>query len=95
MATEIVSDAEKITHDNFSTSTSPATKTLPARCSAVFIENMDTTDNIRISFDGGTLFKDVKPGKALSIDVAFITSYIIKSSANTPAVQALYASERS
>lgn len=95
MATEVVSDAEKITHDNYSAAVGAVTKTLPAKCSAIFIENMDATDSVLVSFDGGTLFKTITAGKNLSIDVAFILSYVVKASANTPAVQALYASERS
>lgn len=95
MATEIVADAEKITHDNYNAAVGPVTKSLPARCSAVFIDNRDATDSVQVSFDGGVLFKDIGPGKALSMDVAFIASYVVKASANTPAVQCLYASERS
>lgn len=87
------SDVQLVTHDNYGTTTTAATKTLPHGVSAVLIENMDSTDNLLVSFDNGATFKTIAPGKALSIDVDNLVSYKIKSSANTPLAQCLYGSE--
>ena len=92
MATDIVADAGKITQSNYTTTTMAATKALPAKTTSVFIRNVDTTDNVLVSFDG-TNFFTLKPGDAISLDLRFEASYLVKSSANTPAVQAIYASE--
>jgi hypothetical protein len=94
MSQRMRSDAQLITHDNYATSTSPATKTLPSHTSFILIENMDSTDSVLVSFDSGVSFKTLGPGKALSLDCDSMKSYDVKSSAGTPAVEALYGSEK-
>lgn len=96
MSQRIRADAQKLTHDNYSAAVGPATKTLPAKTNFLLIENMDSTDSVKVSFDAGITFKDIGPGKALSLDIdgsSPIKSYVVKSSAGTPAVQCLYGSE--
>lgn len=87
--------AQTLTHENYSTTTTAATKTLPAQCTSLFIENMDATDNVLVSFDNGVTFKTIKPTNSLSIDVDFTSArtYKVKSSANTPNAECLYSSE--
>lgn len=96
MSTRIRADAQKLTHDNFTAAVGPVTKTLPAKTNFLLIENMDSTNSIKVSFDAGVTFKDIGPGKALSLDIdgsSPIQSYAVKSSASTPAAQCLYGSE--
>lgn len=95
MSTRIKSCANVVTHDNYATAVGVVTKTLPSQCTGIFIENMDNTDNVLVSFDGGTHFKTILPLKSLSIDVDFsgAPTYKVKSSANTPNAQCLYTSE--
>ena len=95
MSTRIRSCAQTITHDNFATTTVAATKSLPDQSTSIFIENMDNTNNLLVSFDGGSNFKTILPLKSLSLDLDFSGSrtYKIKSSAGTPNAECLYASE--
>lgn len=92
MSTEIRADSALLTHDNFSPTTIASTKTLPFRTNFILVENMDSTNNVLVSFDGGVNFKTVGPGKALSIDVDNLLSYQVKSSAATPSTECLYGS---
>ena len=93
MSTRTRADAQKFTHDNYSTTTSPATKTLPAHTSSVLIVNTDGTDSLLVSFDASVTFITITHGNSLSVDCDGIVSYTVKSSANTPAAQCLYGSE--
>lgn len=100
MADRVYSAVEKITQENYATSTSPATKTLPIKCSLVLIRNTDATDSILVSLDGTTYFT-IPAGQFLSLDVDFQGStttgtgktYLVKSSANTPTANCIYGSE--
>lgn len=97
MAQRIVSCAQKLTHDNYATSTGGATKTLPKNTKFILIHNIDSTNSVLVSFDG-TNFKTVQAGSILSLDVDFNdaaspTTYTVKSSASTPNVECLYGSE--
>ncbi len=86
-------DAQLFTHDNYSLSTAPATKTLPYSCTSILIENMDAAISALISFDAGATYKTLKAGHTFAMDVDGLKSYIIKSASATPSVEALYASE--
>lgn len=94
MSTRTRSDAQLLTHDNYSTSASPATKTLPNNTNFLLVENMDSTDSVLVSFDAGATYKTIGAGKSLSLDCDSLVSYVVKSSANTPAAQCLYGSEK-
>lgn len=93
MSERIRSDAQKFTHDNYAAVTAPATKTLPAACTALLIDNVDASATVSISFDGGVKYKAIKPSTSLSVDVDSIKSYMVKSSAASSNVECLYASE--
>lgn len=93
MATRTRSDVQKLTHDNYATAVGAVTKSLPSNTTSIFIENMDASISVLVSFDGGTLFKVVKAGSAISADVDNIQSYRIKSASGTPNVECLYGSE--
>lgn len=93
MPTAVTAAANTVEHDNYATSTSAATKTPATPANYLLIENMDATDNVLVSFDGGSTFKTIKPNSSLRIDVDKLKSYDVKSSANTPAVEALYGFE--
>lgn len=96
MSQRIRADAQKLTHDNYNAAVTPATKTLPNHTNFILIQNMDATNNVLVSFDAGATFKTIGPSKALSVDIdgsSPIQSYVVKSSAATPAVECLYGSE--
>lgn len=93
MSTRTRADAQTFTHDNYSTSGTPATKTLPAHTSSILIVNTDGTDSVLVSFDGGTTYLTITHGNSLSLECDGVVSYKVKSSANTPAAQCLYGSE--
>lgn len=96
MSTRMRADAQKITHDNYSATTTPVTKTLPDKTNFILIENMDATNSVLVSFDAGVKFKTINPNRALSMDIdgaSPITSYQVKSSAGTPSVECFYGSE--
>ena len=94
MAQLTKSCAQLLTHDNYSVTTSPDTKTLPFRSNFLFIENMDSVNSLLVSFDSGTTFKTILANRSLSVDMDSIASYQIKSSAGTPLVECLYGSEQ-
>lgn len=93
MSTRIRFNAEKFTHDNYATSTTPATRTLPAACTALLVDNVDATISISVSFDAGATYKSIPAGSHLSVDVDGMLSYVVKSASGTPSVECLYASE--
>lgn len=92
MATRTRADAQKFTHSNFATATSSATKTLPSNTTSILISNTDSTDSVLVSLDG-TNYVTIPKNMSLSVDCDNLANYKIKSSANTPAVECVYASE--
>jgi hypothetical protein len=93
MSQRIRADAQKLTHDNYTAATTPTTKPLPKGTSSLLIQNMDATDNVLVSFDAGATFKTIRPGVIFTIGVDNLLSYVVKSSANTPASECIYSSE--
>ena len=93
MPSLIRSDAKTFTHSNYATSTSPATKTLPANTTSILIHNVDATIGLLVSFDAGTTFKALAAGASLSMDCNALTSYVIKSASGTPSAECLYGVE--
>ena len=97
MASRNRTDVQKVIHDNFNAVVGGATKTSGTRpdgsgpylINSFYIENMDDTINISVSFDGGTKWKTVKAGTYLSLQVDSFTSYVIKSASGTPAVETM------
>ena len=57
------------------------------------IKNTDATNNVLVSFDGGTNFLTLKPNQSFSINGAIKTVHI-KSSAATPAYEIVCFAER-
>jgi hypothetical protein len=93
MAIDIVADAGKITHNNYTASTTATVQTLPSKTTAILIQNTGSTNNLLISFDNGATYKTITPGQSLSLDIRFEGSYKQKSSASTTTVECVYASE--
>lgn len=78
-----MSDAASIAkHFNGSATTTAAPVDVGTGVAAIVIENMDATNNLLVSFDGGTTFKTVKPGIILTVDVS-TRNLVVKSSAGT------------
>lgn len=92
MATRTRADAQKFTHSNFATATSPATKTLPANTTSILISNVDDTISVQVSLDGSS-YLTIKAGMSLSADCDNLASYKIKSASGTPNVECVYGSE--
>lgn len=90
----VTSPVGSISHDNYALSVTAATKTLPASCVTVLIQNMDAGINALVSFDGGSTFKTISPGATLTLEVApSLRTYKIKSASGTPNVECLYGVE--
>lgn len=85
--------AEAFSHDNFSASTTPSARTLPAHTNFVLVDNMDTSISILVSLDGGTNFKTVRPGQSLNVDGDNIRQLSIKSASGSVSVECLYGYE--
>ena len=49
---------------------------------SVFIDNLDLTNDLLVSFDGGSNFKTVGEGRSLSIDIS-VSTVTVKSSAGS------------
>jgi hypothetical protein len=92
MATRVVSHIQKAIHDNFSVTVSQ-TRTPSSPFNSLILENMDSSIDIAISFDGGTKWKTIKAGRIFSIDVDTFTKYDIKSLGGAVAVEAIYGVE--
>lgn len=99
-------DVQLMIHDNYNAVVSPgATKTSgnrpehtatnpkPYLINSLYIENMDSSIDVYVSFDKGTKWKTIKAGTYLSLQTDSFTSYMIKSASGTPAIEALYGVE--
>lgn len=93
MPTEFRAAANVVRHDNYTATTTPTTKTPIDQANFLLIENLDATNSILISFDGGVTFKTLAPGKFLGMEVSQLLSYVVRSSAGTASVECLYGSE--
>ena len=101
MATRTRSDCQKFIHDNYNAVVSPGgTKTAGTRpdssaylINSLYVENMDLSIDIYLSFDGGTKWKTVKAGTWFSIQCDSLASYMVKSASGTPAVECVYGVE--
>jgi len=60
-----------------------ATVTFAADAKHIQIENMDNTNRIYISFDGGTMWRTIQTGYILDIDCDAVSSIDIKADADT------------
>lgn len=96
MATSVRSNSFVYQHDNYSTTSSAATKT-PANkpIDYLLISNVDSANDASISFDGGNNFITVKHGVSLELFPARMYSYQVQdaSSGNHASLQCLYGSE--
>lgn len=77
-------------HFNGTATTAPATIDMGTGVVSLIIDNLDVTNNLLISFDGGTLFKTLGVGKTLSMEIS-TTKLVVKSSALTVAYEVLAA----
>lgn len=93
MATNTKAAAESFQQDNYNATTSPVTKTPTLKTNFLFIHNLDATNNVLVSFNAGVTFTTIAPSQALSIDCDKMISYVVKSSAGTVAVEAIYGQE--
>jgi hypothetical protein len=97
MASLIKANAQKLTHDNFATSTTASTRTLPDKTHFILISNPDASIALKVSFDGGTTFFTIPAGQSLSLDVDNFsnrnTSLKVKSASGTPNCEIIYGSE--
>jgi hypothetical protein len=100
MASRVRSDVQQFIHDNYSIDGTPATKEAglhidgsPVLINYLLIENMDSTNSIAVSFDGGTNWKTLKPGYSIDVEVDSFVNYMVKALAGTVPVEALYGVE--
>ena len=66
-----------------------ATVTFASAAKHIQVENMDGTDNIYISFDGGTKWRTIQPGYTIDIDCDSVASLDIKADADVTAYEML------
>ena len=96
MSTRVVASAQKFIHDNYTAVVAPgATKTAGAgfTINFLYVDNMDTSIDVYISFDAGVSYKTIKAGTYFSIECDGLPSYKIWSASGTPAVEAVYGVE--
>ena len=64
-------------HYSGTASTTPAKVTLGRRGHHIVIKNLDGTNLLKISFDGGRNFFTLQKGETLNFDVAFHYFYVL------------------
>lgn len=93
MSTRTRVDVRVIQHDNYTATTTPATKTPTTPANFVVMRNADATNDLMISFDAGVTYFSIGALQSLSFEVDGLVSYMVKSSAATVAAQCLYGRE--
>jgi hypothetical protein len=93
MATSIRADAKSFQHDNFTATGTASSRTLPSKTSSILVQNLDATNSILVSLDGGSTFVHVAAGMALSVDGYDFKSLHVKSSTGSISVECVYGYE--
>ena len=97
MATNIRSNSYVYRHDNYNTpaAASIATKTPAQPIDYLLISNVDTANDAKVSFDGGTKFITIKHGFSLELWPAKMISYMVKDAVDNShaSIECLYGSE--
>jgi len=71
-----------VKHINGAANTTAADVNLGVGVNSITIENMDATNNLLVSFDGGATFKTLGIGKSVSLEVS-VGKIMVKSSAGS------------
>ncbi|TDI97051.1 MAG: hypothetical protein E2O29_02095 [Deltaproteobacteria bacterium] len=71
-------------HHNGTATTTPANVTFTGTSKAILIDNLDASNNLLVSFDGGANTKTVLPGQSLSIEANHSAVAVSSSAATVP-----------